>query len=94
MSVINMYIQIPLADNNPIYSREMFADAYLTKTGEVWVHDNIEDANSVVMMMGSTRCTEQMASELKDSFPMMKYELVVEGEGLPIGFIQKITEEI
>lgn len=86
--VNNTYIQIPLLPNNPIYTKEDFAADYLATTGEVWLHNNIQDENGVVEMMGSTRCTEAMAADLKTRWPMMKYDIVNEGAGLPVGFQQ------
>jgi len=90
--IVNTYIQIPLAPNKPEYTKEDFAIDYLATTGEIWVHDNIRDKNGIVEMMGSTKCTEAMADDLKTRWPMMKYDLVNEDGGLSNGFTQKVEE--
>ena len=88
---MTIYLQIPIADENPIFTAEDFATDYLATTGEGWVMMNMEEQTGVRMMMGSSRCTEAQAAELKTRWPMMTYK-VTDNHELPAGWIEKVVE--
>jgi len=91
--LINTYIQIPLADDGAKgYTPELFAADYLATTGEIWTMNAQKEEAGIFMLMGSTKCTEAMAIELQGRWPMMKYDLINESDGLPTGFVKK-TEQ-
>ena len=86
-----IYIQIPIAPNNPIFTPEDYAVDYLETTGEGWVQLNMEEEAGVRMMMGTTRATEAHCIELKSRWPMMTYK-VTDNHELPAGWIPKTIE--
>ena len=86
-----IYLQIPVVDDNPIFMKEAYALDYLATTGEGWVMMNMEEQTGIRMMMGSSRCTEAQAAELKTRWPMMTYK-VTNNHVLPAGWIEKVVE--
>ena len=68
-----IYIKIPIAPNNPIFTQEDFAADYLATTGEGFVLGNMLEQAGINQMTGSSWITETQAIELKGRWPMMKY---------------------
>lgn len=85
---MTIYIRIPISPDNPVFTPENFAAAYLAKTGEVFVLSNMREEAGVMQMTGSNRATEAQMQELKVDYPMMKYDLE-----MPANWIPKIEDE-
>lgn len=66
---MTLYVQMPIAPNNPVYSYEDFKARYLELTGEKVQDNPLVNLQQTHYLVGSSRLTQAIADQLVSEFP-------------------------
>lgn len=81
---MTLFIQMPIAPDNPIYDFDSFKARYLELTGEKVQDNPLTNEQETHYLVGSWRLTQTLADQLTTEFPMVTIV-----NAFPMGWVTK-----
>lgn len=66
---MTLFLKMPIAPNNPVYTLEGFKNRYLELTGEMIQSKPLTNTQETHHLVGSSRLTPEIAEQLESEFP-------------------------